>query len=129
MLSHESLMIGTISLASIHLILSFVLFIVLLSKPDIIKPNYITIFLYISLLVNFIIFCLCFACQNLSTKGSEHSKLMITCMGLSLLHFVLSMAMLNFVENYTNITLFLSASIIVNGLIIYQSNKCKNLEG
>ena len=49
MLSHESLMIGTISLASIHLTLSLVLFIVLLSKPDIIKPNYITIFLFIEI--------------------------------------------------------------------------------
>lgn len=130
MLSHESLMIGTISLASIHLILSFVLFIVLLSKPDIIKPNYITIFLFVSMLVNFIIFCLCLACRNSSDKvSSEHNSLMNTCLALSLIHFIISFIMINFVKSTDIIIVFLFVSAVINSLIIYQSNKCKNLEG
>jgi hypothetical protein len=129
MLSHESLMIGTISLASIHLSLSLVLFIVLLSKPDIIKPNYITIFLFVSMLVNFIIFCLCLACRNLGTKDTKlHNNLMNTCLALSLIHFIISFIMINFVKSTDIIIVFLFVSAVVNSLIIYQSNTCKNLE-
>jgi len=129
MLSHESLMIGTISLASIHLTLSLVLFIVLLSKPDIIKPNYITIFLFVSMLVNFIIFCLCLACRNSGTKDTKlHNNLMNTCLALSLIHFIISFIMINFVKSTDIIIVFLFVSSVVNSLIIYQSNECKNLE-
>lgn len=129
MLSHESLMIGTISLASIHLTLSLVLFIVLLSKPDIIKPNYITIFLFVSMLVNFIIFCLCLACRNSGTKDTKlHNNLMNTCLALSLIHFIISFIMINFVKSNDIIIVFLFVSSVVNSLIISQSNECKNLE-
>jgi len=129
MLSHESLMIGTISLASIHLTLSLVLFIVLLSKPDIIKPNYITIFLFVSMLVNFIIFCLCLACRNSGTKDTKlHNNLMNTCLALSLIHFIISFIMINFVKSTDIIIVFLFVSSVVNSLIISQSNECKNLE-
>ena len=119
---------GTIWLSSIHLILSFLLFIILLSKPDIVKQNYIKIFLYISLLFNFIIFWLFFACKTLGSEGSRHNKLMLDCMVLSLLHFVLSIFILINIENYNFIIVFLVASISINSLIIYESNKCKNLE-
>ena len=130
MLSHKSLMIGTISLASIHLALSVVLFTVLLIEPAIVKPNYINIFIYISILVNFIIFFLCIACKNSSnTSSAGLNNLMDKCMGLSLLHFVVSLLMLNFVTSNNIIIVFLLISIIVNNLIINTSNQCKNLEG
>jgi hypothetical protein len=128
MLYHESLMIGTISLASIHLTLSLVLFIVLLSKPNIIKTTYITIFLFVSILVNFIIFCLCLACKNSGSKDTKlHNDLMDTCLAFSAIHFILSCIMINFVKYTDFITIFLFVSVVVNILIINQSNRCKNL--
>lgn len=128
MSTHTDLMNSTIGFSSTHLILSFLLFIILLSKPDIVKENYIKIFIYISLLFNFIIFWLFFACKTLSSEGSRHSKLMIGCMVLSLVHFVLSIITLINIENYNFIIAFLLASIFINSLIIYESNNCKNLE-
>ena len=129
MLSHTNLMIGTISLSSLHLTLSLILFVILLTRPNIIEENYIKIFLMASIVINFIIYFLCLSCKNSnSVVESEHNSLMNTCMMLSLLHFIISFLMINFADNNDIILIFLVLSIVVNGLIIDKSNKCKNLE-
>jgi hypothetical protein len=122
-------MIGTISLSSLHLTLSLILFVILLTRPNIIEENYIKIFLMASIVINFIIYFLCLSCKNSnSVVESEHNSLMNTCMMLSLLHFIISFLMINFADNNDIILIFLVLSIVVNGLIIDKSNKCKNLE-
>ena len=129
-MSTHQLMIGTITLSSIHLILSSVLFIILLYKPNIASVKYIEYFLYISLIVNFILFWLFIACRNLGAKDTKlHNSLMNTCIALSFIHIIVSFLMLNFTTSDTVLLAFLAASIIINGIIIHQSNKCKNLEG
>ena len=130
MLSHHNLMTGAVTLSSIHLVLSSVLFIALIAKPNIVKEKYIDYFLYISIIVNFILFCLFIACRNLGTKDTKlHNSLMNTCIALSFIHIMVSFLMFNFTTSDGVLLAFLAASIAINGTIINQSNKCKNLEG
>jgi hypothetical protein len=127
--SHTNLMIGTISLSSLHLALSLLLFSLILTSPNIITENYVKIFLIVSIVVNCIIYFLCLSCKNSnSAVESEHNSLMNTCMMLSLLHFIISFLMINFANNKDIILVFLAVSAVVNGSIVFTSNKCKNLE-
>jgi hypothetical protein len=130
MLSHHNLMTGAITLSSIHLALSSILFIALIAKPNIVRVKYIEYFLYISLIVNIILFGLFIACRNLGTEDTKlHNSLMNTCIALSFIHIMVSFLMLNFTNSDGVLLAFLAASIAINGIIINQSTKCKNLEG
>ena len=72
--STSNLMIGSITLSSIHLILSLVLLFTLILNPNIIKPNYIEIFLYISMIVNVGIFIFCWRCKYSNDENSKYQK-------------------------------------------------------
>jgi hypothetical protein len=128
MTTSTNLMIGTISLSSIHLLLSFIVLVAMIVKPSIVKVSYLRYLLMVSIAVNFIIFILCFNCKQKDQQSEIHNRLMNTCLGLSLIHMIVSFLMLNFIDNDEIVIGFLVASVVINSIIIQQSNECKNLE-